>query len=79
MQAGLGETIDGLQSNDKEKLDEAAAKMAAIEGGADMRQAIKAEREADIRQYNTRIQQMSELMSQIGQDQLDLHQQFDRR
>ncbi|MHB8858085.1 MAG: hypothetical protein ACYC6Z_01170 [Thermoleophilia bacterium] len=76
----MSETVDGLNSNDKAKLDEAAAKMAAIEGGgADMRQAIKAEREADIRQYNARIQQMSELMSQIGQDQLDLHQQFDRR
>ena len=53
--------------------------MAEIEGGADVRQIVKAEREADIRQYNARIQKMMDLMSRIGQDQLDLHQKFDRR
>ena len=80
LQAGLGETIAGLEGSDKTKLDEATAKMAAIEGGgADMRQTIKTEREADIRQYNARIQKMADLMSQIGQDQLELHQQFDRK
>ena len=73
------ETLAGLQSGDKAKLDEAAAKMAEIEGGADVRQIVKAEREADIRQYNARIQKMMDLMSRIGQDQLDLHQKFDRR
>ncbi|MCL4474593.1 MAG: hypothetical protein M1455_11800 [Actinobacteria bacterium] len=80
LQAGLGETIDGLEGGDRAKLDEATAKMAAIDGGgADLRHTIRTEREADIRQYNAKIKQMSELMSQIGQDQLELHQRFDRQ
>ncbi len=53
--------------------------MAEVNGDSDsIRERINTERLADIQEYNAKIQKMSELMNQIGQNQTDLHQRFDR-
>jgi len=76
---GLAETIAGLEAEDTTALEAASDKMArAGELNEDLRLQINAEREADIRSYNARIQRMSELWKQIGQDQLALQERFAR-
>ena len=77
---GLDETIAGLQTNDKAKLDEAAQKMSLLDtGNSDLQNRVTAERQADIKDFNAKIKRMSDLMAQVGQDQLELHKRFDRQ
>lgn len=76
---GLAETIAGLESEDTAALEAASNKMAgAGEVNEGLRLQINAEREADIRSYNEKIQRMTELWKQIGQYQLDLQERFSR-
>lgn len=80
LEAGLDETIAGLQTNDKTQLDEAAKKMSTLDAGSiGLQNMITAERQSDIKAFDAKIQRMSDLMAQVGQDQLELHREFDRQ
>ncbi len=79
LQAGLDETVTALESGDRAKLDDAAKKMEEVNQGSELQGTIAAERQADIKVFNAKVQRMTDLMAQIGQDQLELHQRFDRQ
>jgi DNA repair exonuclease SbcCD ATPase subunit len=80
LQTGLAETIAGLENEDAGILEAASKKMAEVDGESkELHQQITAGREADINDYNSRIQKMSELLNQIGQDQVELHERYDRK
>jgi len=80
LQVGLAEMITGLENDDAGSIDDASKKMAEVDGTSEeLQQQIIAEREADIHDYNSRIQTMSDLLNQIGQDQTELREQFDRK
>lgn len=76
---GLTGTISGLESEDAALLEAASSRMAGSgEMSEGLHQQIISEREADIRSFNAKIQEMTELWQHVVQDQLTLREQFAR-
>lgn len=76
---GLAEMARGLESDDLGAIENASSTMSSISAGNPQLAAdIKADRDADLRDFNARIEEMNAQMDKVRLDQEELRQRFKR-
>lgn len=79
LRSGLAEMAAGLESEDATGTQAASDKLSAISASNEQMAAqVRADREADYKEFNGRIAELNTLMEKVRQDQQELRQKFER-